>query len=379
MDFDFSDEQYMFQETTRGFLDKNYGLDRLRALVDGDGLDRDLWNSLTQSGAFSMLVPEGHGGMGLSFVDLSLVLEEYGRALVPAPVAETIVATDVIARFGTEEQKAKLLPLIAEGKLKIVPAITETEAGYDPARIAVTAVPSGNGWSITGRKVLVPHAATADLILLAVRFAEGGPLGLALIENHRVGVSLREHSTLDPSSRFHELDMTSVAVVRDDIVGGEPSDASVTRLLDASGVVAATMMTGISGKVLDNSVEYAKQRTQFDKPIGSFQAIKHRCADMAVAIDSSRSAAYYAAWALAEDAPDRARAVSMAKSHCGDTSRFVCNEGVQLHGGIGFTWELGLHFYLRRAKVLEYSYGDAAYHRERLLAETISELCVGAT
>ncbi|MCO5164136.1 MAG: acyl-CoA/acyl-ACP dehydrogenase [Mesorhizobium sp.] len=377
MDFDFSDEQYKFQETTRGLLDKNYDLDRLRKLLVGDGLDRELWDRLAENGTFSLLVPEEHGGMGLGFVDLSLVLEEYGRALVPAPVGETLTATDAIVRFGTDEQKQRLLPLIAEGKLKIVPAIAEAEAGYDPTDIAVTAVPSGNGWSISGRKVLVPHAATADFIMLAARFSEDGPLGLALIEPDRAGVSLREHSTLDPSSRFHELDLDSVAVVRDDIVGGEPTDASVTRLLDAGGVIAATMMTGISGKVLDTSVEYAKQRTQFGKQIGSFQAIKHRCADMAVAIDASRSAAYYAAWALAEEAPDRARAVSMAKSYCGDTSRFVCNEGVQIHGGMGFTWELGLHFYLRRAKVLEYSYGDAAYHRERVLAETIDELGIG--
>lgn len=377
MNFDFNDEQQMFQETTRGFLERNYGLDRVRALLEGDGFDRDLWESLTQNGAFSMLVPEEHGGMGLSFVDLALVLEEYGRALVPGPVAETIVCTDIIARFGTDEQKERFLPPIAEGQLKIVPAITEAEAGNDPAEIAVTAMPRGNGWSISGSKVLVPHAATADLILLAVRFGEGGPRGLALIENDRAGVVLREHSTIDLSNRFHELVLTDVAVVQGDVVGGAPSDHAVTRLLDASGVVAAILMTGIAGKVLDDAVEYAKQRTQFGKPIGSFQAIKHRCADMAVAIDASRSAAYYAAWALAENAPDRARAVSMAKSYSGDTSRFVCNEGVQLHGGIGFTWELGLHLYLRRAKVLEYSYGDAAYHRDRLLTDAIDQIMLG--
>ena len=369
----------MFQETTRRFLDENYSAGKRRALLDGDGLDRDLWEKLTSTGAFSMLVPEQFSGMGMSFVDLSLVIEEYGRALIPAPVAETIAATDVIVRFGTDGQKARLLPLIADGRLKIVPATIETDAGYGPADIGVTAVPAGDGWSLSGCKVLVPHAATADLILLAARFGEKGPLGLALIENNRKGVSLREHSTFDPSSRFHRLSLDGVSVSRDDIVGGGPSAASVSRLLDTSGVVAAIMMTGIAGKVLDDAVAYAAQRTQFGKPIGSFQAIKHRCADMAVAIDASRSAAYYAAWALAEGSPDCAKAVSMAKSCCGDTSRFVCNEGIQIHGGIGFTWDLGLHFYLRRAKILEYSYGDAAYHRERVLAETLAELGIAAS
>jgi alkylation response protein AidB-like acyl-CoA dehydrogenase len=183
MDFDFSQEQYMFQETTRGFLDQNYDFGRVRSLLDGDGFDQELWDKLTEMGAFSMLVPEDFGGMGLSFVDLALVLEEYGRALVPAPVAETIAATDLIVHFGTKEQKALLLPRVAEGKLKIVAAITETDAGYDPEDIAVTAAPTGNGWRLSGRKVLVPHAATADLIMVAARFGEGGPLGLALIDH----------------------------------------------------------------------------------------------------------------------------------------------------------------------------------------------------
>jgi alkylation response protein AidB-like acyl-CoA dehydrogenase len=139
----------------------------------------------------------------------------------------------------------------------------------------------------------------------------------------------------------------------------------------------AAQLLGLADGALDLAVEYAKLRQQFGQPIGSFQAIKHRCADMAVAVDTSRSAAYYASWAMAEDSDDRAKAVSMAKSFCGDASRFVCNEGIQIHGGIGFTWELGLHFYLRRAKVLEYSYGDAAYHRERVLAETLAERRAG--
>lgn len=374
MDFDFSAEQYMFQESIRGFLDKAYDLKKVGALIDGDGRDPALWSKLAELGCFAMLVPEEQGGLGLSFVDLALVFEEYGRALVPSPVVETIVATDAIARFGTEAQKAQLLPKVAEGKLTLVPAIVESDAGFGQDDIAMTAEPSGNGWRLNGRKILVPHAKTADVLLVAVRFGTGGPLGLVLCEPGRAGMTLRRHQTLDPASRFYEISFASVQIVRDDILGGEPSAKSVQRLYDASGAASATMMTGIAGKVLDRSVEYAGQRVQFDRPIASFQAIKHKCADMAVAIDASQSAAYYAAWALAEDAPDLAKAVSIAKSFCGDTARQVCNEGIQIHGGIGFTWELGLHFYLRRAKVLEYSYGDAAYHRERVLAATLDEL-----
>jgi alkylation response protein AidB-like acyl-CoA dehydrogenase len=377
MDFDFSEEQYMFRDTVKSFLEEKYGLAKVRALEKDGRFDAELWAALNEMGTFAMLVPEQFGGLGLSFIDVSLVLEEYGRALVPAPVAETIVATDLIAKHGSDEQKARLLPLIAAGNLKIVPAIVETDAGYDPEDISVTAVTSGNGWRLSGRKLLVPHAAAADLILAAIRFGAGGPLGLALLEPSREGISLRLHATLDLSNRFYEVAFDNVSLLQDDILGGGASPVAVRRLIDVSGVAAAAQMTGIASKVLDEAVKYAGQRVQFDKPIGSFQAIKHRCADMAVSIDASRSAAYYAAWAVAEHSSDSGRAVSIAKSFCGDTSRFVCNEGIQLHGGIGFTWELGLHLYLRRAKVLEYSYGDAAYHRERVLAGTLTEMQSG--
>jgi alkylation response protein AidB-like acyl-CoA dehydrogenase len=374
MDFDFSEEQYMFRDTVKRFLEAKHDLARVRELEKNTGFDADLWAALNEMGTFTMLVPERFGGLGLSFIDVSLVLEEYGRALVPAPVAETIVATDLIVNHGTEKQKARLLPLIAGGSLKIVTAVVEADAGYDLEDISVTAMPSGNGWRLSGRKLLVPHATEADLIFAAVRFGVRGPLGLVVLEPSREGISLREHATLDLTNRFHEVTFDNVSLLQNDILGGEASPAAVRRLIDVSGVAAATQMTGIASKVLDQAVSYARQRVQFDRPIGSFQAIKHRCADMAVSIDASRSAVYYAAWAIAEHSPDIGRAVSIAKSFCGDTSRFVCNEGVQIHGGIGFTWELGLHFYLRRAKVLEYSFGDAAYHRERVLAATLAEL-----
>jgi alkylation response protein AidB-like acyl-CoA dehydrogenase len=374
MDFDFNQDQYLFQDATRGFLEQNYNLDKLRAMLDGDGFDSALWDKLVETGALAMLVPEEFGGLGMTLLDLALVFEEYGRALVPNPIIETIIATDVIVRFGGPSQKQELLPAIAEGRLKLVSAILESDAGFDPDDTKTIATATGDGWSLSGRKFLVPHAATADLILVVLRLGEHGPLGIAMIDQHRAGVDLRQQETLDPANRFYEVTFENVTVSQDDLLGGEASHAAVDRLLDAGGMVASILMTGIASKVLDDCVAYAGQRTQFGKPIGSFQAIKHRCADMVVSIDASRSAAYYAAWAMTEDSPDRAKAVSMAKAFCGDTTRFVCNEGVQIHGGIGFTWELGLHFYMRRAKLLEYSYGDAAYHRERVVTRTVAEL-----
>ena len=373
MNFDFSSEQYMFQDSVRGFLAEAWSPARLRSLMGGTGLDEDLWRGLTELGLQAIMVPEEHGGLGLGLVDLALVLEECGRALVPGPALETAISAEVIARFGTEDQKASLLPRLAEGGLRIVPALTEAEGGLDVSEIGTEAVAGGNGWRLSGRKIMVPYGHLADRLLVSARFGEAGAVGLVLIEPDRAGVTLRPHELLDPASRASEATFENVAVEDGDILGGSPSAASVARLANASATVAAAQMTGTAGKVLDLAVEYAGQRVQFGRPIGSFQAIKHRCADMMVMLETSRTSAYYAAWALANDAPDVDKAVSMAKAYCGDAARFICNEGLQIHGGIGFTWELDLHLYLRRAKALEYAYGDAAAHRERVLTCALGE------
>jgi len=372
MDFDFSDEQYSFRDSIRGFLAR-------RSAPSGPGIpapwgprEETLWAGLADLGIFSVLVPERHGGLGLSFVDLSLVLEEFGRALLPPLIMETLVATDVIARFGSDEQKSTMLPLIAGGRLKLSCALAES-GGYDPADMSTGVESTAAGERLKGAKILVPDAAAADVLVVAARLG-GKRTALLLLERGREGVQLREQRTLDLLSAYDEATFTNVVIHSADVLGGVASVDGVQRLWDAGAVSAATFMTGITGKVLETSVDYVKQRHQFGKPIGSFQAIKHKCADMAVAIESSRSAAYYAAWSLASDAPERPKAVSIAKSFCGDTSRLVCNEGIQLHGGMGFTWDLGLHHYLRRAKVLEYSYGDATYHRQRVLSAALLEL-----
>jgi alkylation response protein AidB-like acyl-CoA dehydrogenase len=374
MDFDFSPEQYMFQESIRTFLAERFDGAKVRAVTEHDGGGEQLRRGLRDLGIFSMLVPEAFGGLGLTLVDLALPLEEFGRALVPPSIAETIAATDLLVQYATEEQKARLLPQIAQGDLTVVHALLETQADFSPDSMSLTAVASGNGWSVSGSKILVPYAKHADLIFVALRFGDSGSLGFAAIEPIRRGVSLRAHTSIDVANEYYEVTFDDAPLERDDIIGGEPNADSVWRLFDVGGLVSATEMSGIAAKVLDASIIYARQRNQFGSPIGSFQAIKHRCADMAVSIDASRSAAYYAAWALTDRSQDSQRAVSIAKSYCGDTARYVCNESIQIHGGIGFTWELGLHYYLRRAKTLEYLYGDASYHRERVLAMSLAQL-----
>ncbi|PXW61994.1 alkylation response protein AidB-like acyl-CoA dehydrogenase [Chelatococcus asaccharovorans] len=367
MDFDFNQEQYMFQDTVRDLLASALTMEHLRS-----GTPAELWGQLAETGVFALLTREEDGGLGLGYTDLALIFEEFGRALVPAPIAAAIVAGGAIARFGTPEQRAQLLPGHGEGALRLSSAFAETVATV-PAAMTLTARPTDAGWTVTGSKILVPDAAAADKLLVALRF--GDDLGLALVEPSRAGVTLREQDTLDLTARYHEVIFDHVTLTAGDIVGGRPDPAAVVACFDAAAAVAALQMTGMAARTLDEAVTYVGQRKQFDRVIGSFQAIKHRCADMAVAVDACRSAAYYAAWALDEAAPDeRARAVSMAKSWCGDNARFTCNQAIQLHGGIGFTWELGLHLFLRRIKCEEASFGDADWHRERVIGATLRSM-----
>jgi alkylation response protein AidB-like acyl-CoA dehydrogenase len=377
MNFDFSEEQYSFRDSIRDFLGNHKGVPAAdTGRVSSSDVDR-LWSTLADLGAFSLLVPEVYGGLGLSFVDLTLVLEEFGRELVPSSVIETLVATELLARYGSAEQKPMILPRIAKGRVKISSAVSEANAGYDPADTSVVVRSTARGQHLNGVKILVPAGGTADFLLVAALCdGDRGP-GLILLERGRSGIEVREHETFDLMSAYHEVTFDNVAIADHDFLGGLPSQEAVMRLMDASAASAAVLMTGIAGKVMDTTVEYVKQRQQFGKPIGSFQAIKHKCADMAVAVDSCRSASYYAAWAFAGNTPDQPKAVSIAKSFCGEMSRMVCNEGIQLHGGMGFTWDLGLHYYLRRAKLLEYSFGDASYHRKRVTSAALEELRTG--
>jgi alkylation response protein AidB-like acyl-CoA dehydrogenase len=373
MNFDFSEEQYSFRDSLRVFLADHAAAPGSDVPHTGERLDR-LWTALAELGVFSILVPEQYEGLGLGFVDLALVLEEFGADLVSPAVIDTLVATDIIVRYGTALHKAMILPRIASGRARVAVATHEANAGYDVVDMKTALHRRRDRLRLDGDKILVPEAASADFLLILGRgdATVGGEI--ALIERTRAGVGLRELRTLDLSSSYHEVSFSDVTVSDADMLSAGTPDAAATRLLDASALAAAALMTGIAGKVFDKSVEYVKQRVQFGRPVGSFQAIKHRCADMAVAVEASRSAAYYAAWAFANESPDRGKAISIAKSFCGDTARFVCNEGTQLHGGMGFTWSLGLHFYLRRAKLLEYTYGDATHHRKRVLAGALAEL-----
>ena len=328
----------------------------------------EVWRSMAALGLFSLLVPERNEGVGLGLVDLALAIEALGAGLAPPSIVSTLIATDVIVRYGSQVQQSLLLPRIAIGDLKVAIATLEAESGYDARTFTAKAI----GGVLHGQKILVADAAGADLFLVVAR-GDDGPV-VVMVEPGAEGVSLSPHDDLDPTSGHCAIIFDRVKLDGNAILGQAAPARAVDRLLDVAATLHAGLLMGIAARMLDAAVEYAKIRVQFGQPIGAFQAIKHRCADMAVAVEAGRSAAYYAFWAVSEEAPDRDRAASMAKAYCGDVARHVCNETIQVHGGMGFTWELGLHRFLRRSKVIEHAYGDAAWHNERILSATLATI-----
>lgn len=332
--------------------------------------DDAVWRALTDLGLFSLLVPERFGGVGLSLVDLALAIEALGARLAPPAIAATLAATDLIVRHGSEAQQCLWLPQIASGELKFAVAIQDADCGYAPESVKTTA----RDGKMSGRKILVADAADAKLFLVLARSATG--TAIVVVDRETPGIVVRPHADIDPTCGLCAVDIDAVTLGDDAVIGAAAPERAAKRLLDVAVTIDAGQLIGIAAWMLDKSVDYARTRVQFGQPIGAFQAIKHRCADMAVAVEAGRSAAYYAFWAVSEDAPDRARATSMAKAYCGDVARQACNDAIQIHGGMGFTWELGLHRFLRRSKVLEHAGGDIAFHNERVLAETLATIGV---
>lgn len=362
MNFAFDEEQKKLGEAVERLL---ADFPRLADPDPANAREKGVWDALAELGLFALLPPESQGGLGLSLVDAALPVEALGAGLAPLSVAATLAATDVISQFGTPAQQNAWLPAIASGEMRISAAISEAGAGYGLSDIK-TRIGSGK---LTGTKILVPDAEDASHFLVLARL-DPKP-ALAIVAKNSNGLSIRAHEDIDPSSGLCELNFKEVALNDSAIIA---SEAAAQRHQDVSATIYAGLQIGIAARMLATAVDYARMRVQFGQQIGAFQAIKHRCADMAVMLEAGRSAAYYAFWAAAEDAPDRSLASSMAKAYCGEAARDSCNETIQIHGGMGFTWELGLHRHLRRAKILEHSFGGCAWHYERVLAATLAEI-----
>jgi alkylation response protein AidB-like acyl-CoA dehydrogenase len=377
MDFGFSEEQEMLRSSARDFLAKECPMTHVRKMMEDDrGFTDAEWKQMAELGWMGLILPEDAGGSGLDFVDMVVVLEEMGRAVLPGPFFSTVILGGVaLAQAGSAAQKKEFLPRIAAGTLRATLAQLEPSGRWDAEGVQLQAKKDGGGYTLSGTKLFVPDAHTADLLIVAGRApgskgAEG--LSLFLVDAKAKGVSTTLLKTMDQTRKLCEVKLEGVAVGADRVLGA-PGEGwkLLDRIVDRGKVGLCAEMCGGAQKVLEMSVDYAKVREQFGKPIGSFQAIQHKCANMLVEVESSKSATYYAAWAVANDVPEAALAAAMAKAYCSDAYRHTAGEGIQIHGGIGFTWEHDMHIYFKRAKSSEVTFGDATWNRE-LVAQLIN-------
>jgi alkylation response protein AidB-like acyl-CoA dehydrogenase len=369
MNFSFTEDQILLRNSVRTALDEQCAPAHVRAMAehDGSGYGEALWGEMAKLGWLGLPFPEEQGGAGLGLVELCLVLEEMGRAAYPGPYFASVVLAGLGLQLGgSAAQKEKWLPAIASGQARASAALLEDTLDWDPASTAAIASRAGAGWRLSGIKRFVPWAHVADVVLVPARAPEG--LSLFLVDPRAPGVTLEPMVGIDLTNRWSELRLSDAAVPAEALVG-QPggADEVLDALLRRAAVCASAEMLGAGRRCLDLSVGYVKVREQFGQLIGSFQAIRHRCAEMLMEVENSHSAVYYAAWALTAGAGDAAMAASICKSYVGESIRKVCGDAIQVHGGIGFTWEYDLHLYFKRAKALEPLYGDAAHHRELIV------------
>ena len=366
MHFDLSSEQQLLQTSARKFLARECPVELVRELMETDtGFDETLWRRMADQGWVAVTLPETHGGLGLGLVELAVVAEALGRACVPGPFISTHWAAALIAEAGDDEQRRRHLAPLADGSERATVALLESNGSWDSASVSLEADATDEGYVITGGKHYVMDAAVADHLVVAVRIADSP--ALVIVPRQAEGVTITPTPGLDATRRLYRVDFENVSVAETSLLARDDvADAALRRSMQVGAVAACADLLGGMEWVLETTVEYAKVRRQFDRPIGAFQAVQHQCADMLLMLESARSATYYAAWTLTERDPAAPRAVSIAKAYCSDAGREVAGRGVQVHGGIGFTWEHDLHLYYRRAKASELMFGDATWHREQI-------------
>ncbi len=369
MNFAFSEEQDELRKSVRRFLeDKSPETEVRRLMETTEGYDSAVWAQMAeQLGLQSLIIPEPYGGSGFSYVELIVVLEEMGAALLCAPFFSTVaLATNAILTSGDQGAQEYLLPGIAAGETIGTLAFTEDSGRWDADGITMAAAKSGDGWALNGHKSLVIDGHLAGLILVVART----PAGLSLfgVKGDAGGLTRTPLATMDQTRKQARLEFADTPAW---LIGADgAAEAGLSKTLDLAAVALAAEQVGGAQRCLDSSVEYAKTRIQFGRPIGSFQAIKHKCADMLLEVESAKSAAYYAGWAAAEDSDELPVVASLAKSYCSEAYFHAAAENIQIHGGIGFTWEHHALLYFKRAKSSELLLGDPAYHRE-LLAQRL--------
>ena len=372
MDLGLSEIQQMLKNSAREFLAQECPLTLVREMeAEERGYTPELWRQLAGLGWPGVAFPEQYGGTGGDFLDLAVLLEESGRALLPSPFFATVVLGGLtILDAGTAAQKQEILPALCNGQLLLTLALTEASATYEPWGIATTATREGSAFRIAGAKLFVPQAHTADLLLVAARTTESADpaqgLTLFLIPASAAGLTINPLATIS-ADRQCEVILEGVQVPAEAVLGAVDAGWPILqRALQRAVAGQCLEMLGGAAAVLEMTVEYAKQRTQFGRPVGTFQAVQHHCANMATDVEGCRHIAWQAAWKIASGEPAE-REVAMAKAWVSSAYQRVCNLAHQCHGAIGFTKEHDLQLYTRRAKVQELSYGDANWHKETAL------------
>lgn len=369
MNFAFSEDQEELRRVVRQFLESKSPESAVREQMETEqGYDPAVWSQMgDQLGLQGLVIPEEFGGSGYSFIELIVVLEEMGRALLAAPYFSSVVlAGQTLIHSGDDAAKKALLPGIASGETIATLAFTEENGRWDEEGITAMATSSGDAWKISGVKMFVLDGHTADQIVVAARTDAG--VSLFSVPADAEGLTRTALSTMDQTRKQARLEFANTPAT---LIGTDGAGwATLQRVLDLAAVALAAEQVGGAQMCLEMAVQYAKDRVQFGRPIGSFQAIKHKCADMLLEVESAKSAAYYAGWCAAELNDELPSVASLAKAYCSEAYFHAAAENIQIHGGIGFTWEHPAHLYFKRAKSSELLFGDPTYHRE-LLAQRI--------
>jgi len=369
MDLRLSEDQKMIREAARDFLEGECPSSFVRDLEGSStGHDPHLWQAMAELGLMGVSFPEEYGGLGKGFLELCVLIEEMGRFRLTGPFFTTVALCGMaIIRFGTQEQKSQYLGPIAGGERIMAYAALEPGRSWDTSSCALRAEEDDGAWILNGVKIFVPYAEAADDLLVLARTGEGSENGLTLfiVDTSDPGVSLKRLQTLGPEHQYEVL-FEDVSVQGNRILGAPGRGLEASNMVSQWGAAAkCAQMVGGAQRVLEMSVEYAKERVQFGKPIGTFQAVQHNCANMAVDLDSSRFISYEAIWRL-EEGLEAATEVSAAKAWVSDACSRVCRLGHGVHGAIGFTMEHDMQLYSRHCKEAELAFGDADWHREQV-------------
>jgi alkylation response protein AidB-like acyl-CoA dehydrogenase len=367
MYFDLTDEQQAIKSTARDFLAARYKSERIRELAESEhGFEQSDWEEMAELGWPGLALPEEWGGQGLGIVDLAVLFEEMGYALAPSPLLSTTVAGLALATNGTDEQRERWLRPLAAGEARGTVALFDAGTTASIGGFEMEAKADGDGVVLDGEKVLVMDAATADFFLVATA---GGRRHL--VEREADGVTVTAESSIDLTRRLYSVRFDGVRIGPEATLGGAQED--YLPVLWRACVAIAAESTGIAQRTMEMAVEYAKDRQQFGRPIGAYQAVSHRCAQMLLETENARSAVYGAAWAADAEPESLPLAASMAKAYASDAGWRVPDASIQVHGGIGFTWEHDLHFFLKRGKANAAGFGDARWHRERVADLVLAE------